>query len=209
MRLGFCSCCSNQERNQILQGKLCCIGVWSSDGCCSSWVEPFMDGYTLHEWTHNTDNTDKLCALINNVYTWTLLILDFHFHSLFLSILNQDLFVIAIECFSLQWELKWIAKDIIEETNLDEFLPSARLLESTSTAAACSSCSSHCSHLTRLADVCWYGRKSSGQDFWFICFHTGSIFCLPSHSLRQSEWQVPHGDSFTLGAAVMEFLWAI
>lgn len=180
-RLGFCSHCSKQGRNQIPQDWLYYTGFWSSDGWCSSQVEPFMDDYALHKQTHSTDDIDKLCALILPERSHSLI---FHFHSLFLNILNQDLFLIAVECFP----LTRITKEINEETNLDEFLSSARLLQSTSPAAACSCCCSFCSHLVilriSLAGVCLHGRKRSGQDFWFICFLIGGIFWLHRHSLQ-------------------------
>lgn len=38
--------------------------------------------------------------------TWTFRLFDFHFHSLFLYMLNQDLFVVAVQHFLLQWELQ-------------------------------------------------------------------------------------------------------
>lgn len=141
-----------------------------------------MDDYALHKQTHSTGNIDKLCTLILPEHSHSL---TFHFHSVFLNILIQDDFLIGVEFFP----LTWITKEINEETNLDEFC-SARLLQSISTAAACSSCCSYCFHLIilciSLAGVCLHGRKRSGQVFWFILFLTGGIFCLHRHSLWSS-----------------------
>lgn len=182
-RLGFCSCCSKQGRNQVPWDWLCYTGIWSPDARCSSWAEPFMGGYTLHKQTHSTDGIDKLWALNLPECSHSL---TFCFLSLFLNILNQDLFLIAIECLP----LTWITKEINEKTNLDEFLSFVRLLQSTSTAAPCSSCCSCCSHLIilwiSLAGVCLHGKKRSGQEFWFIRFLTGGTFCLHRHSLWSS-----------------------
>lgn len=109
-KLVFWSCCSKRGINQIPWDWLCYARVWSPDGWYSSWVEHFMDDYTLHKQTYSTEDIDKSCALILPEHSHSL---AFHFRSLFLNTLNRNLFLIALECFP----LTWVTKKINEKTN--------------------------------------------------------------------------------------------